>query len=117
MAGQKHMIARARKLRRESTFPERLLWGRLRGTRCAGLTFRRQQPIDQYVVDFFCPECRLVVELDGQSHEGQAAEDAARQACLEGQGLRVLRFTNDRVLADLDGVVGAIARACAPHPG
>ncbi|MDD4891608.1 MAG: DUF559 domain-containing protein [Phycisphaerae bacterium] len=106
------MIDRARKLRREATFPERLLWSRLRAGRCAGLIFRRQQVIDQYVADFFCPVSRLVIELDGRSHEGHDAEDAIRQEYLERQGLSVLRFTNDEVLGNLDAVVRAIALAC-----
>ena len=107
-----HMIARARELRRESTFPERLLWSRLRNGRCAELKFRRQQPLGPYVVDYFCASARMVVELDGHSHEERDAQDEKRQEYLEQQGLRVIRFSNDEVLANLDGVVEAIATAC-----
>ena len=109
-----HMIARSRRLRRESTFPERLLWSRLRGGRCRGLKFRRQQPMGPYVVDFFCASVRVVVELDGRSHDERTAEDRERQDYLERQGLRVIRFANDHLLADLDGVVEAIGATCTP---
>jgi very-short-patch-repair endonuclease len=114
------MIARGRQLRRESTFPERLLWSRLRDRRCGGLKFRRQQPIGPYVADFFCASIGVVVELDGRSHDDQGDFDRQRQAYLERQGLRVIRVTNDRVLADLDGVVEALTAACMqtpPSPG
>ena len=107
----KHMIARGRRLRRDSTIPERLLWGRLRDHRCAGLKFRRQQPVEPYVVDFFCAEARVVVELDGRSHEGQEDPDEERHRYLEEHGLKVLRFTNDRLSRDLVGVVKEIAFA------
>jgi very-short-patch-repair endonuclease len=107
-----HMTARARELRRESTFPERLLWGRLRNGRCAGLKFRRQQPLGPYVADYFCASARIVVELDGRSHDGQEAQDEDRENYLERQGLRVIRFSIDEVLANLEGVVEGIARAC-----
>src|SRR5208337_573404 len=60
----------ARQLRRNATIPERMLWNRLRGGRLAGLKFRRQQPIGPYIVDFFCHEVGLVVEVDGRSHDG-----------------------------------------------
>ena len=115
-----HMVARSRQLRRDSSFPERLLWGRLRGHRC-GLKFRRQQPIGPYVADFFCVAARLVIELDGRSHEGLEAQDKERQQYLERQGLKVIRFTNDGVLADLDGVMDVIVAECeargTPSPG
>jgi very-short-patch-repair endonuclease len=109
------MITRGRQLRQRATVPERLLWGRLRDGRCAGLKFRRQQPLGEYVVDFFCATSRIVVELDGRSHEGRGVEDEVRQELLERQGIRVLRFTNDQVLADLQGVVEAIAAVCVPR--
>ncbi len=111
-----HMIERGRRLRRESSFPERLLWSRLRNHRC-GAKFRRQQPLGPYVADFFCASAKVVVELDGRSHDGMEAQDRQRQEYMEQQGLTVVRFTNDRVLADLDGVVEAIAGLCTPSPG
>jgi very-short-patch-repair endonuclease len=113
-----HMTARGRQLRHGAPFPERLLWGRLRDHRCLGLKFRRQQPVGPYVADFYCAAARVVIELDGRSHEGQQAQDEERQRYLEQQGLKVLRFSNDTVLTNLAGVVEAIAEACKkPSPG
>jgi very-short-patch-repair endonuclease len=82
----------ARRLRREMTPAEKVLWKHLRNRRFAGFKFRRQQPVDYYVVDFFAPAVWLVVELDGESHVGKDVHDAKRQAYLESQGLRVVRF-------------------------
>jgi very-short-patch-repair endonuclease len=113
----KHMIRRARQLRRESSFPERLLWSRLRNGRCAGLKFRRRHPVGPYVADFFCASARLVVELDGRSHDERADYDRRREEYLRQQGLRVLRFPNDLLLHELEAVVEAIAAACPPSPG
>ena len=107
-----HMVARARELRRESTCPERLLWGRLRDGQCGGLKFRRQQAFGKYVVDYYCASARTALEIDGKSHAAKSAEDQERQDFLEGSGVRVIRFTNDEVLANLDEVVAEIARAC-----
>ena len=100
----------ARRLRREATFPERLHWSRLRRRRL-GTRFLRQRPVGRYVVDFLAPEAGLAVEVDGRSHEGRFSHDAARDAYLEQQGFRVLRVTNDEVLADLDGVTERIHAA------
>ena len=108
----KHMTARGRELRRKSSFPERLLWGRLRNHR-SGPKFRRQQPVGPYVVDFYCALANLAVELDGRSHDDESwAQDQARQAFLERQGLRVIRFSNDRLLRELDAVVSIIFAEC-----
>jgi very-short-patch-repair endonuclease len=107
-----HMIARSRELRRKMTFPERLLWGRLRDGRLAGLQFRRQHPVGPYVADYLCLSANVVIELDGRSHDGQADQDRQRQDYLERQGLRVIRFSNDSVLQNLTGVLEAIARVC-----
>lgn len=100
----------ARGLRREAPFPERLLWSRLRGERLAGLKFRRQHVVGAYVVDFYCPAASLVVELDGMSHVGRAKEDERRSEFLRRAGLRVVRYTNDQVLGDLDVVLADIVR-------
>lgn len=102
----------ARRLRRDATGPERRLWTRLRA-RALGVSFRRQSPVGPYVVDFFAPAARLVVEVDGRSHAGRASADAARQTVLEALGLRVVRVTNDDVLYRLDATVRLIADALA----
>jgi very-short-patch-repair endonuclease len=105
------MIERARQLRRESTIPEHFLWSLLRGGGLAGLKFRRQHPIGPFVADFYCHDVARVVELDGMSHEGRAEADSQRTRYLEGQGMRVLRLTNDDVLNDREAVALAILKA------
>lgn len=102
----------ARKLRREMTFPERLLWSRLRRG-ALGVEVRRQAPVGPYVVDFLVPEARLVVEVDGRSHDGRGEADRAREAALAAMGLSVLRVSNDEVVQDVDQVVAYIAAALA----
>jgi very-short-patch-repair endonuclease len=103
--------SRVRELRARSTWPERIVWSILRAHRLGGLNFRRQHSIGPYVVDFYCHEKRLVVEIDGGSHEERAAEDRERTAYLEQQGLRVYRVTNQDVMSDKDAVAMGIARA------
>ncbi len=95
--------------------PEHVLWFALRKNRLAGLKFRRQHPIEPYVVDFYCPAAKLVVEVDGESHVGQAADDESRERFLARQGLRVVRFTNDDVLNDMDAVLEAILEAAGQN--
>ena len=99
-----------------------MLWAYLRDRRCAGLKFRRQQPVGPFVADFLCKEAKLTVEIDGSSHDGKEELDAERQAHLEQAGFKVIRFTNEAVLANLEGVVEEIAKACgrvlpSPSPG
>ena len=89
-----------------------MLWNRLRGGALAGLKFRRQQPIGPYIVDFFCHEVALVVEIDGRSHDDRGIEDARREAFLrEQQRVQVLRVSNDDVLRETESVLIAILRA------
>jgi very-short-patch-repair endonuclease len=112
-------ITTARRLRRDQTDAERKLWFRLRDRRLNGLKFRRQVPIDRYVVDFCCESAHLIVELDGGQHAERSAEDAARTAPLEARGYLVLRFWNNEVLQNMDGVLEVIAgtaRPVPPHP-
>ena len=101
---------RARALRQTATLPEQKLWAALRGS-ALGATFRRQTPIDQFFADFACFEGKLVVELDGPVHEGRELDDQARTDALEMRGWHVIRFSNARVMDDLHGVLGDIARA------
>ncbi|MEM6329397.1 MAG: DUF559 domain-containing protein [Planctomycetota bacterium] len=112
----------AKQLRREATTPERLLWSVLRAKQLGGYKFRRQEPIDAFVVDFCCHEAKQIVEIDGESHEGRQAYDLDRQRRLEGLGFRVFRCTNDDALTNLDGVAESILQACryggaTPSPG
>jgi len=105
---------RARQLRKARTEAEHRLWQHLRGRRLGGLKFRRQYPILDYFVDFYCAEHGVVVELDGSQHLEGAPQDEARTRALERRGLRVLRFWNDDVLARTDDVLLVIVEACGP---
>jgi very-short-patch-repair endonuclease len=98
-------------MRNQPTEAEDLLWRHLRARRCGGAKFSRQIPVGSYVVDFLSRERGLVVEVDGASHELTVDYDARRTAYLEQLGLRAVRFTNDEVMRNLDGVVRAIEMA------
>lgn len=109
-------VRTARRLRRDQTDAERALWFRLRDRRLCGLKFRRQVPIDRYVVDFCCETTRLIIELDGGQHVTRGAEDARRTAALEACGYLALRFWNNEVLRNIDGVLQAIDETSNPVP-
>ena len=106
-----HNIPAARNLRRPMTPTEEVLWERLRDRRLGDLKFRRQHAIGRFVVDFYCHERRLIVELDGSIHlePSQRQRDRERQFELEEKGLSFLRFTNEEVTISLDSVVAQIA--------
>jgi very-short-patch-repair endonuclease len=99
---------RARSLRSASPDAERKLWSVLRGRQFEGLKFRRQLPIDRYFADFACVELKLIIELDGGQHADQIAYDAERTQVLETRGWHVIRFWNNDVLENIDGVARAI---------
>jgi very-short-patch-repair endonuclease len=101
---------RAIDLRKQATQPEKLLWSILCDRQLDGLKFRRQHPIEPFIVDFYCPEAKLVIELDGESHNDREAYDADRSKLLAKLGLNVMRITNDDVLTNLDGVAEGILR-------
>jgi very-short-patch-repair endonuclease len=103
--------ARARKLRATMTDAERKLWSVLRGAQMNGHSFRRQHPIGNYVADFWCADARLVVEVDGGQHNlsRELVRDARRSEILAQQGIKVIRFWNNDVLLNLDGVWQVIA--------
>ena len=101
---------RARQLRRTSTDTERHLWKRLKDRQISGAKFRRQVSLGPFVVDFVSFEARLIVEVDGGQH-ADSERDAERSRFLESQGFRVLRFWNNDVLADIEGVIRLIERA------
>jgi very-short-patch-repair endonuclease len=105
----------ARRLRRDMTDAERKLWETVRAGRLPGLSFRRQVPIGRYIADFFCPEHKLILEVDGGQHAEMAAagRDAERTAWLEANGYRVLRFWNHEVLENPEGVVTTILAAAS----
>jgi very-short-patch-repair endonuclease len=112
----------AKRLRRNQTDAERVLWFQLRGRRLQGLKFKRQVPIDRYIADFCCADARLIVELDGGQHATRISEDANRTKILEAMGYLVLRFWNNDVLQNIDGVLEEILntlkqhRSEPPHP-
>jgi very-short-patch-repair endonuclease len=99
--------ARARRMRQQPTAAERVLWRHLRGRRLCGVKFRRQHPIGVFIVDFCCPQLKLVLELDGGIHSEpkQAAEDRSRQETLEAAGFVVLRLHNNAIAHDLDATL------------
>jgi very-short-patch-repair endonuclease len=101
----------ARKLRRQSTKPEDILWDLLRARRLDGLKFQRQVPLLGYTVDFLCFQRKLVVELDGAQHDAERDYDAARTLEIERHGFIVVRFGNDLVLNDRDAVIALIREA------
>jgi very-short-patch-repair endonuclease len=104
------MLDRARALRKQSTPPEQLLWSVLRGRRLRGLKFRRQEVIGHYVVDFCCREKRLIIELDGMSHDEKTQKDRQRDEELKRLGYRIFRLMNWDVNEDLEAVARGIAR-------
>jgi very-short-patch-repair endonuclease len=101
----------ARRLRRNATSAEDILWNVLRGSRLDGLKFRRQVPVGAHVADFCCIGLGLTIELDGRHHADQPMSDAARREAIERHGYLELRFTNDEVTTRLDWVVQEILRA------
>jgi very-short-patch-repair endonuclease len=109
-------IAFARHLRRRQTDAEWKLWQILRAGRLRGWKFRRQQPIGRYIVDFVCFEKRLVIELDGGQHQDRAGEDRERDDWLAAKGFEVLRFWNNDVMQNLEGVVERINQELSPSP-
>src|SRR5437660_7295188 len=105
---RKRLTATSRKLRREMTDVERVLWSRLRGRQLEGRKFVAQFQIGNAVADFACRGARLVVELDGSQHAEQIEEDAERTRLIEAYGYRVIRFWNNDVTENLEGVLETI---------
>ena len=99
---------RARDLRKNSTLSEVLLWRHLKGRQMLGHDFDRQKPIGNFIVDFFCNELMLAIEIDGDSHNSKVDQDIERQKRLEGLGVRFLRFTDLEVKQNIEGVVSFI---------
>ena len=106
------MRERAKKLRREMTPAEKILWEHLRTNKLNGLHFRRQQIVYGYFADFYCHQYALIVEVDGGIHELQKEYDAEREEYLIAHGFQIIRFTNDEINKDLKGVLRKIAETC-----
>ncbi|NIO82493.1 MAG: DUF559 domain-containing protein [Candidatus Aminicenantes bacterium] len=105
---EKHLKELARELRKNSTLSEVLLWDCLKRKQMMGYDFHRQKPLDRYIVDFFCNEFMLAIEIDGDSHDNKEEEDEYRQKRLEALGVQFLRFSDKQVENNLDGVLRAI---------
>jgi very-short-patch-repair endonuclease len=109
----KNTLTFARNLRQQSTDAEQLLWSLLRNRRLAGYKFRRQHPIAPYVLDFYCDDAKLAIELDGGQHNTDETRlhDEIRLKFLAEHGIRVLRFWNHEVLTETDATLEAIHKA------
>lgn len=103
---------RAKELRWPMTPAEAALWNRLKNKQFHGLKFRRQHPLHHFILDFFCHAHRLVIEVDGSVHDQQQAYDEARTEWLNQRGFKVIRFTNEAVLSNLEEVLAQILAAC-----
>jgi very-short-patch-repair endonuclease len=107
---ERYLKELARKLRQNMTLGEVLLWQRLKRKQIRGYDFDRQRPIDRYIVDFYCKDLKLAIEIDGSSHDGEEAKvnDDIRQERLESLGVRFLRFTDADVKRNMEMVVDSI---------
>jgi very-short-patch-repair endonuclease len=110
-------LPRAKQMRATPTVAESTMWYYLRGHRLSGYKFRQQQTLGNYIVDFYCHNCQLVVEIDGDSHAEQVEYDADRTAWLEQCGYKVLRFTNDEVRYQIKEVLAALLKECQARDG
>ena len=105
---QPHLKQLARQLRNNSTLAEVLLWHELKSRKIYGYDFDRQKPLDAYIVDFYCKELQLAIEIDGDSHDYSYPEDISRQHRLEALGVHFLRFTDAEVKQDMANVLRTI---------
>lgn len=106
----------ARNLRKNGVLSEVLLWQQLKNRQLNGYRFLRQRPIDNYIVDFFCPELMLAIEIDGATHDDKAEADKIRQTRLESFGITVLRFLDGDVKRNIEGVITSILKWTDEHP-
>ena len=121
--GQSDHLDLKRRLRSDMTGPEIRMWSKLRARQLQGLKFRRQHGIGAYIVDFYCPEQSLVIEIDADSHAdaAQIVKDKQREKYLQSLGLRVIRYINNDIVKNLDGVLEDLAErlsleSTSPHP-
>ncbi len=106
------LLQHARELRHPQTPAEQKLWSRLRNRQLNGFKFRRQHPIELFIIDFYCDEAKLCIEIDGDSHASQIEYDQARTASLNELGYTVIRFTNREVFHQFEAVLQHIADEC-----
>ena len=107
---------RAQSLRNQATPAERTLWKYLNKSQVGGFKFSRQMPVGPYFVDFLCRKLKLVIEIDGHSHDMQQDRDLKRTRDMEEHGYRVIRFANADVMSNVEGVVAEIARVVSGMP-
>jgi len=112
MKPQNSLHSFARELRNNCTDTERLLWRYLRNSQLEGVKFRRQQPFEAYIVDFISFDKRIIIELDGGQHSENTEYDKQRDACLRANGFVVLRFWNNEVIENTEGVLEVIRQQC-----
>src|SRR3972149_9238319 len=105
----------ARHLRKSSTLSEVLLWRYLKRKQMMGYDFDRQKPIDNYIVDFFCNELILAIEIDGSTHNNKSEEDRIRQTKLESLGVKLLRFSDLDIKKNMSGVLSVIGDWIREH--
>ena len=105
-----------RAVRHNPTEPEKKLWAALRNRQVAGAKFRKQVWLGRYLVDFYCADAKTAIEVDGDSHAHQQDYDEQRTAWLASEGFRVIRFSNDDVMRNLEGVVAVIRATFVPSP-
>lgn len=110
------LLGNAKTLRRNQTDAEQKLWYHLRAHRFMGRKFKRQKPIGGYVVDFVCLEEKLVIELDGGQHAENVEYDIARDSWLRSEGYTVLRFWNNELMNEMEGVLEKIRLTLSPDP-
>ncbi len=113
-SAQKYSFAKA--LRKRMTPQEKILWEELRRHSLYGLKFKRQVPMGNYVVDFYCHKYRLIIEIDGSIHEEQKEYDALREEVLKQRHCKILRFTNDQIDRELPVVLKTIINSISPSP-
>ncbi|MBT3877981.1 MAG: endonuclease domain-containing protein [Candidatus Scalindua sp.] len=113
---KKEFVKKRQYLRKNMTKAEIILWSKLKGKQLKGLKFRRQHGINNYVVDFYCPESRLAIEIDGGVHyyNSRVTYDKQRQEEIEALGIKVLRYTNNDVVKNLEDVLNDIIKTTTP---
>lgn len=98
----------ARQNRNNATLAEKILWKRLKGKQLRGYDFHRQKPIENFIADFYCYALRLIIEVDGSSHNEKMEYDEMRSERIRNLGFQVIRFTNNDVLNNIDGVIASL---------
>src|SRR5262245_66134236 len=105
---QPHLKELARKVRKQSTLSEVLLWNQIKNKKLLGCDFHRQKPIDNFIVDFFCPDLKLAIEIDGVSHLHKGQADVERHRRLEGLGIHLIRLEDRMVKQEMPSVLNGL---------